>query len=87
MSNEVVKSTQLVNLNTSFQTGIGQSQTFSLADGSELTLNKLYCQYKFIEFTAIDLQQGEIHINVARDKSRPLDVIVDNNRFRGWNCL
>ena len=84
MSNEVVKSTQLVNLNTSFQTGIGQSQTFALADGSELTLNTN--SIANINFTksrrVIDLQQGEIHINVAHDKSRPLDVIVDNNRFQ-----
>ena len=64
----------------SIETEVGESSTVQLSDGSELVLNTNtsveidYSQAKRI----IKLNRGEIHIDVAHDKSRPLSVLVGN---------
>ncbi|PHS20116.1 MAG: hypothetical protein COA86_02175 [Kangiella sp.] len=64
--------------NRILKTKIGESNTFILSDGSKIVLNtdteaKISFSHQ-IRF--IDLKQGEIHIDVAHDKSRPLQVRV-----------
>ena len=64
--------------NRILKTKIGESNTFILSDGSKIVLNtdteaKISFSHQ-IRF--IDLKQGEIHIDVAHDKSRPLQVQI-----------
>ena len=64
--------------NRILKTIIGESNTFSLSDGSKIVLNTdTIAEIKFSpEVRFIDLKHGEIHIDVAHDKSRPLQVKV-----------
>lgn len=61
-----------------YQTGVGESNTIVLPDNSKLVLNTN--SFVQIRYTAaariIDLQRGEIHIDVAHDKTRPLSVLA-----------
>ncbi|OUS23456.1 hypothetical protein A9Q98_15375 [Thalassotalea sp. 42_200_T64] len=61
-----------------YQTDIGERKTINLPDNSKIVLNTN--SFVQITYTAtarvIDLQRGEIHIDVAHDKSRPLSVIA-----------
>lgn len=64
-----------------FETNIGEQSTVSLADGSQIQLNTnsaIRTQYSASERRLI-LERGEVHIQVAHDKSRPLRVFVGNN--------
>lgn len=62
----------------SYQTEIGETSTIQLPDNSELLLNT-NSSVK-VTYTAkarvIELQRGEIHIDVAHDSSRPLSVLA-----------
>lgn len=68
----------VVAMQMNYQTGIGESNTINLPDNSKIVLNTN--SFVQVRYTAsariIDLQRGEIHINVAHDKSRPLSVIA-----------
>jgi transmembrane sensor len=62
----------------SYQTSIGETSTIQLPDSSELLLNTNSSVN--ITYTAqarvIELQRGEIHIDVAHDTVRPLSVLA-----------
>ncbi len=60
-----------------FETGLGEHSTIILADGSELTLNtNTLVKVKYEENSRLFfLLRGEIHIDVAHDKARPLSVM------------
>lgn len=62
----------------SYQTGIGESNTINLPDKSKIVLNtNSFVQVKYTDKARIiELQRGEIHIDVAHDTSRPLSVIA-----------
>ncbi|PCI65179.1 MAG: hypothetical protein COB38_11545 [Gammaproteobacteria bacterium] len=64
--------------NRILKTKIGESNTFILSDGSKIVLNTdTEARISFShQIRFIDLKQGEIHIDVAHDKSRPLQVRV-----------
>ena len=61
-----------------YETAVGGLSRVQLSDGSQLTLNTN--SRLEIEFTRanriIRLRRGELHIDVAHDKSRPLSVIT-----------
>lgn len=61
-----------------YQTRVGQNNTIALPDGSKLTLNtNTFVQVRYSQYgRIIDLQRGEIHIEVAHDKERPLSVLA-----------
>lgn len=63
-----------------YTTAIGQQASFDLPDGSSLVLNTN--SMVTIDFTDVNrfliLEQGEIHVVVAHDPSRPLSVLVGN---------
>jgi transmembrane sensor len=61
-----------------YKTPIGESTTVNLPDGTELILNtnttvRVYYSEKQ---RLLRLDQGELHVNVAHDESRPLSVIA-----------
>lgn len=68
----------VVAMQMNYQTGIGESNTINLPDNSKIVLNTN--SFVQVRYTAsariIDLQRGEIHIDVAHDKTRPLSVIA-----------
>jgi len=65
---------------TVYQTAIGGLSKVLLSDGSQITLNTI--SRINVEFSerqrSIRLQRGELHIEVAHDSSRPLNVFVGN---------
>jgi transmembrane sensor len=68
----------IVAMQASYQTGIGESNTIHLPDNSKIVLNtNSFVQVKYTATARIiDLQRGELHIDVAHDKSRPLSVVA-----------
>lgn len=68
----------IVAMQTNYQTAIGESNTINLPDSSTIVLNtNSFVQIRYTENARIiDLQRGEIHIDVAHDTSRPLSVIA-----------
>lgn len=68
----------LVAMQASYQTRTGESNTISLPDNSKIVLNtNSFVQVKYTATARIiELQRGEIHIDVAHDKTRPLSVIA-----------
>lgn len=66
------------NLQQTLQTRIGESSTINLPDGSKILLNtNTLAEIRYTHSARIiDLKRGEIHIDVAHNKSRPLSVIV-----------
>lgn len=68
----------IVALQRSYQTNVGESNTINLPDNSKIVLNtNSFVQVKYTQNARIiDLQRGEIHINVAHDSTRPLSVIA-----------
>lgn len=61
-----------------YQTGIGEHTHITLADGSGLTLNtnsRITVEYTD-QYRLLTLERGEIYINVAKDKQRPLSVVA-----------
>jgi len=69
----------LVVMQASYQTNVGESHTINLPDNSKLVLNtNSFVQVKYTDSARlIELQRGEIHIDVAHDKSRPLSVLAN----------
>ncbi len=61
-----------------YETGIGEHSTVNLPDGSHLVLNtNSLVNVNYREDSRIFfLERGEIHIEVAHEKTRPLSVIV-----------
>ncbi|ASM49480.1 hypothetical protein PESP_a1351 [Pseudoalteromonas espejiana DSM 9414] len=61
-----------------FQTDIGESKDILLPDQSKITLNtNSFVQVRYTQHSrVINLLRGEIHIDVAHDKTRPLSVIA-----------
>lgn len=72
------KQSAVVAMQMNYQTGVGESNTINLPDNSKIVLNTN--SFVQVRYTAsariIDLQRGEIHIDVAHDKTRPLSVIA-----------
>ncbi|PAJ72134.1 hypothetical protein CJF42_22840 [Pseudoalteromonas sp. NBT06-2] len=70
---------QVVVMKASYQTNVGESNTINLPDNSKLVLNtNSFAQVKYTQNARlIELQRGEIHIDVAHDKSRPLSVLAN----------
>ncbi len=68
----------IVAMQASYQTGVGESNTINLPDKSTLILNtNSFVQVKYSkDARIIELQRGEIHIDVAHNKTRPLSVIA-----------
>ncbi|WP_163930098.1 FecR family protein [Paraferrimonas sp. SM1919] len=68
----------LVSSQQNYQTTVGESRTVNLQDTSKITLNtNSFVQVTFTENARmIELQRGEIHIDVAHDEERPLSVIA-----------
>lgn len=68
----------VVAMQNSYQTGVGESKTIHLPDSSTLILNtNSFVQVKYSQTARIiELQRGEIHIDVAHNKQRPLSVIA-----------
>lgn len=62
----------------SYETGIGESSTIELPDHSKLVLNTN--SFVVVHYSAksriIELQRGELTIDVAHDRSRPLSVLA-----------
>ncbi len=61
-----------------YQTDVGESNTINLPDNSKIVLNtNSFVQVKYTSSSRIiELHRGEIHIDVAHDKTRPLSVIA-----------
>ena len=68
----------VVAMQMNYQTGVGESNTINLPDNSKIVLNtNSFVQVRYTSTARIiDLQRGEIHIDVAHDKSRPLSVLA-----------
>lgn len=68
----------LVSMQMNYQTQTGESNTFNLPDNSKIVLNtNSFVQVKYTDKARIiELQRGEIHIDVAHDNTRPLSVIA-----------
>ena len=66
------------NLQSTFETKVGESETIILPDGSKIVLNTdTLAEVRFVSHArVIELKRGELHIDVAHDKSRPLSVLV-----------
>jgi transmembrane sensor len=69
---------------TNYRTGIGQQQTITLADGSELSLNTdTELQVKLSsDHRKVSLIRGEAYFAVAHDETRPFEVIAANGHIR-----
>ena len=68
----------LDNNNNSYQTAIGEQSTVMLPDGTKMTLNtntSVTVAYSDQQ-RLLHLTQGELHVSVAKDKSRPLSVMA-----------
>ena len=62
-----------------YQTAVGESSTIYLSDNSKVLLNTdsvLLVRYTD-DYRLLNLQRGELHVEVAHDKSRPLSVVVN----------
>lgn len=76
--------TSYVNSRQVFQTAVGEQSTVNLSDGTQLTLNTntlVKVAYSSSE-RRLDLKRGEVYIQVARDKSRPLNLHVGGKVVR-----
>lgn len=61
-----------------YQTAIGEQSTVTLQDGTRMVLNtntQVSVSYSEQQ-RLLYLKQGELHVSVAKDKTRPLSVIV-----------
>ena len=61
-----------------YETAIGGTSTIELADGSVITLNtNSRASVDFsVQQRIVQLERGELHIDVAHDPTRPLSVIA-----------
>jgi len=61
-----------------YQTAVGESSTIYLPENSKVLLNTdsiLLVRYTD-DYRLLDLQRGELHVDVAHDKARPLSVVA-----------
>ena len=65
-------------LNANYETAIGEQSTVNLADGTQIVLNTntLIGVNYTDQYRLLTLTRGEIHVQVAPDKARPLSVLV-----------
>lgn len=64
-----------------YQTAVGERSTVTLVDGTRLTLNtnsRVKVDYSD-RHRVLTLVRGEIYVKVARDESRPLSVLANDN--------
>lgn len=64
----------------SHNTSVGENRVVYLPDNTKLTLNTdslLEVRY-FDSYRLLELKRGEVHVEVAHDKSRPLSVVAGN---------
>jgi transmembrane sensor len=75
---ELVQQTAATSLHATYQTKVGENNTIELPDRSKLVLNtNSFVTVRYSENSRIiELLRGEINIDVAHDKSRPLSVIA-----------
>jgi transmembrane sensor len=75
---------QVVAESAVFQTNVGELSEITLSEGSLLTLNTdSLVEIQFDEKQRnIHMQRGELHIEVAHDPSRPLNVLVGDRMFQ-----
>jgi transmembrane sensor len=63
-----------------YETAVGESSTIYLPDNSKVLLNT--DSVLLVRFTddyrLLDLQRGELHVEVAHDRSRPLSVVANH---------
>ncbi len=62
-----------------YETAVGESSTIYLPDNSKVLLNTnsiLMVTYTD-DYRLLELQRGELHVDVAHDKTRPLSVIAN----------
>jgi len=67
-----------------YSTVVGQQKTIMLVDGSQMQLNtnsQIQVDYN-TGFRNIRLLQGEVHFEVAKDKSKPFRVYAGNGRVQ-----
>ena len=67
-----------------YQTDIGEQSTVTLQDGTQLVLNtnsKVTVNYTD-DARLLTLARGEISVKVAKDKTRPLSVFAEGQRFQ-----
>lgn len=71
-------SSSIASMQATYQTRVGENTTIELPDSSKLVLNTN--SFVVVRYSAaarvIELQRGEINIDVAHDTSRPLSVIA-----------
>ncbi|MEE3057862.1 MAG: FecR domain-containing protein, partial [Pseudomonadota bacterium] len=77
-SNQTDPALQVANYSLQATTKAGEHKSISLEDGSTLWLNtNSQVNIAFTETSrVIQLVKGELHIEVAKDKSRPLNVLA-----------
>lgn len=71
-------------IESTYKTKTGEIDTITLPDGSVLVLNTntiVHMKYTN-DVRVLELQQGEIHINVAHEKSRPLSVLANGKMMQ-----
>lgn len=69
---------------STYQTKTGEIDTITLPDSSVLVLNTntiVHMKYTN-DVRVLELQQGEIHIDVAHDESRPLSVLANGKMIQ-----
>lgn len=71
-------------IESTYQTKTGEIDTITLPDDSVLVLNtNTIVHMKYTNnVRVLELQQGEIHIDVAHDKSRPLSVLANGKMMQ-----
>lgn len=71
-------------IESTYQTKIGEIDTITLPDNSVLVLNTntiVHMKYTN-DARVLELQKGEIHIDVAHDNSRPLSVLANGKMMQ-----
>lgn len=69
-----------IDSHSTYETAIGEQSTVSLPDGTQVVLNtnsRVEIEYTE-QYRLLRLERGEIHVEVVKDKSRPLSVFVGN---------
>ncbi len=67
-----------------YETAVGENSTITLADNSKVLLNTnstLKVTYTD-DYRLLKLEKGELHVDVAHDKNRPLSVVANDKIFQ-----
>ncbi|MCK9504638.1 MAG: FecR domain-containing protein [Porticoccaceae bacterium] len=81
---KINKDVSHLDIDNSYTTNVGERKTFSLPDGSIITLNtdsKVRVDYSNAARN-LELVKGEAYFNVAKDKDRPFNVAVAGKKIR-----